>query len=1013
MLNLFSRFVDSNERVVKRLQPLVDEINSLEAELQALTDDEIRQRMIELRDEIREDAAPSEPSEEELTNESSERRRELRRQREKEDIKHLQGVLDDALPEVFAAAREISRRKLGMRHFDVQLIGGAVLHQGKIAEMKTGEGKTLVAPLAAALNAMSGRGVHVVTVNDYLAKRDPQWMGPIFHGLGLTVGIIQHESAFVFDPDHRGTDERLVNLRPVERAQAYAADVTYGTNNEFGFDYLRDNMVTELNERVQRDRYFAIVDEVDNILIDEARTPLIISGQAEESEDLYYQFARLVPRLKERPEGDEEGGDYFIDLKEHAVSPTEEGIDKIERLLKVDNMFDADPRLARHFEQALKAHALYQRDRDYIVEDGEIVIVDEFTGRKMPGRRWSEGLHQAVEAKEGLRVQRESVTLATITFQNYFRLYEKLSGMTGTAMTEQEEFYKIYGLEVVSIPTNRNMIRDDDADLVFQTENAKFNALIDEIVEMTDVGRPVLVGTTSVEKSEVLSEMLKRRGIKHEVLNAKFHEKEAPIVAQAGRSASVTIATNMAGRGTDIVLGGNPQGMASTEMHRKGINPAEASQEELDEALAKAKADVDIDHERVVAAGGLHIIGTERHEARRIDNQLRGRAGRQGDPGSSRFYLSLEDSLMKRFASDRVAGLMERMGLEGDMALESRLVSKTIESAQSRVEGYNFDIRKRVVEYDDVINKQRETIYAERDKVLRNEDLTATVRDFVDDEIDALVDQHMAGESPQDWDFDGLSHQLNQMGLAGDDVSADTLADIGVREDISEHLREVVDKTLEKSEQEVGEEVWAQVERLVLLRSIDTLWVEHLTELDDMRRGIGLRGYAGTDPLNEFKREAFKLYEELRGFISKQVANNIFRVQIQQAPQQQTFPMPIPAQLGQTGTDGNGAQLDSITPVEGGHVHSDGTFHADAPPATAGASAAPVLAAAAVLPGLAATQRRGVKLQHGDEVAVGDGSPAVSASAAKTAPQSTGPKLGRNDPCWCGSGKKFKRCHGS
>jgi preprotein translocase subunit SecA len=1015
--NLISRFVDSNERVVKRLQPLVDEINSLEPEFQQLTDDEIRQRMIGLRDEIREDGAPSEPSEEELNNESSERRRELRRQREKDDIKHLQGVLDDAMPEVFAAAREISRRKLGMRHFDVQLIGGAVLHQGQIAEMRTGEGKTLVAPLAAALNAMSGRGVHVVTVNDYLAKRDPQWMGPIFDGMGLTVGIIQHESAFVFDPDHRGTDERLLNLRPVARAEAYAADITYGTNNEFGFDYLRDNMVTELNERVQRQRYFAIVDEVDNILIDEARTPLIISGQAEESEDLYYQFARLVPRLKGRredwKEGDEPEGDYFVDLKEHAVSPTEEGIDKIERLLKVDNMFDADPRLARHFEQALKAHALYQRDRDYIVEDGEIVIVDEFTGRKMPGRRWSEGLHQAIEAKEGLRVQRESVTLATITFQNYFRLYEKLSGMTGTAMTEQEEFYKIYGLEVVSVPTHRTMIRDDDADLVFRTENAKFNALIDEVVEMTEAGRPVLVGTTSVEKSEVLSEMLNRRGIKHEVLNAKYHEKEAPIVAQAGRAGSVTIATNMAGRGTDILLGGNPQGLASTEMHRKGINPAEATQEQLDEALAKAKAEVAIDHDKVVGAGGLHIIGTERHEARRIDNQLRGRAGRQGDPGSSRFYLSLEDSLMKRFASDRVAGMMERMGLDGDVALESRLVSKTIESAQSRVEGYNFDIRKRVVEYDDVINKQRETIYAERDKVLRNEDLTATVRDFVDQEIETLVDQHMAGESIQDWDFDGLAHELHQMGLEGSDVDAQTLADIGVREDVIAHLDEVINHTLETREQELGAEVWAQIERLVLLRTIDTLWVDHLTELDDMRRGIGLRGYGGIDPLTEFKREAFKLYEELRGFISKQVANNIFRVQVQAAPPQSTFPMPIPTQLSETRTDGNGSKLDAITPVEGGHVHSDGTFHADAPaPATVGASTSAAITAAGVLPGLAATQRRGVTLQHGDEP-VGTDATATAPAPAKAAPASTGPKLGRNDPCWCGSGKKYKRCHGS
>ncbi|HUP82804.1 MAG TPA: preprotein translocase subunit SecA [Candidatus Limnocylindria bacterium] len=1006
MPNLFSRFLDANGREVRKLQPIVDEINSLEAELTPLSDDEIRARMIELRDQIREDGAPSEPNDEELTADSSERRRELRRAREKADVKHLQGVLDDALPEVFAAAREIARRTLGMRHFDVQLIGGMVLHQGKIAEMKTGEGKTLVAPLAAALNAMSGRGVHVVTVNDYLAKRDPQWMGPIFHGLGLTVGIIQHESAYIFDPDHRGKDEALLNLRPVERREAYAADITYGTNNEFGFDYLRDNMVTELEQRVQRGRYFGIVDEVDNILIDEARTPLIISGQAAESEDLYYQFARLVPRLQKRPEGAEEGGDFFVDLKERAVAPTEEGIDKIEKLLKIDNLFDTDPRLARHFEQALRAHALYQRDRDYIVDNGEIVIVDEFTGRKMPGRRWSEGLHQAIEAKEGLRVQRESVTLATITFQNYFRLYEKLSGMTGTALTEHEEFYKIYGLEVVAVPTHRPMIREDATDVVYRSEDAKFNALIDEVEEMSAAGRPVLVGTTSVEKSEVLSDMLKRRGVKHEVLNAKFHEKEAPIVAQAGRSGAVTIATNMAGRGTDILLGGNPAGMASTDLHRQGINPAEAPPEVYEAALAKAKASTSEDHEKVVAAGGLHIIGTERHEARRIDNQLRGRAGRQGDPGSSRFYLSLEDILMKRFASDRVTGLMERMGLQGDVSLEHSLVSRTIESAQTRVEGYNFDIRKRVVEYDDVINKQRETIYAERDKVLNNEDLTETVRDFVDGEIEALVDSHMpAGE--HDWDYEGLAREISQMGLAGENLDADGIAEFGERESLVEHLREAVDHTLEKREAELGPDVWAQVERLVLLRSIDSLWVDHLTELDDMRRGIGLRGYGGTDPLNEFKREAFKLYEELRGFISKQVANTIFRVQVNQQPQQQTFPMPIPAQFNSTGTDGNGSGADTITPVEGGHVHSDGTFHAGEA-APAGARAKAGAAAGVALSGLQGGQRRG-ELQYsaGDQVAAAGAARGAKPKAAD------GPKLGRNDLCYCGSGKKFKRCHGA
>ena len=705
-------------------------------------------------------------------------------------------------------------------------------------------------------------------------------MGPVFPFLGVSLGMITHDASFVFEPGYPTTDERLINLRPVSRREAYAADVTYGTNNEFGFDYLRDNMVVELDQRVQRERSFAIVDEVDNILIDEARTPLIISGQAEESGDLYYTFARLVPKLKGRAEGAEEGGDFFVDLKDRAVSPTEEGVDKMEGLLGVANLYDADPRLARHFEQALRAHALYKRDKDYIVKDGEIVIVDEFTGRQMPGRRWSEGLHQAIEAKEGLRVQRESVTLATITFQNYFRLYDKLAGMTGTAMTEAEEFHKIYNLEVVAIPTHKEMIREDDADLVFRNEGSKFNALIDEIVEMQETGRPVLVGTITVEKSEVLSTLLKRRGIKHETLNAKFHEKESGIVAQAGRTGAVTIATNMAGRGTDIKLGGNPAGLASEILHKRGLNPAEVDKATYEAALAEAKAITDEDHERVVEAGGLHIIGTERHDSRRIDNQLRGRAGRQGDPGSSRFYLSLEDDLMKRFASDRVAGLMERLGLEDDVAIESRLVSKTIESAQSRVEGFNFDMRKRVVEFDDVINRQRETIYAERDKVLRNEDLTETVQTFVEDEIHTLVDTHLSGENVDDWGMEALAAALRAMGIDGPGTTEDELWELGNREAVIEHLLDLADAKLEAKENEVGETDWATVERLVLLRTIDSLWVEHLTEIDDMRRGIGLRGYAQQDPLNEFRREAFRLYEELRGLIRHQVATTIFRVTV-------------------------------------------------------------------------------------------------------------------------------------
>jgi preprotein translocase subunit SecA len=872
-----------------------------------------------------------------------------------------------------------------MRHFDVQILGGVVLHEGKIAEMKTGEGKTLVATFPLYLNALTGRGAHLVTVNDYLARRDVQWMGPIYHLLGLSVASIVHEASFLFDPTYIPKDYRFLNLRPITRQEAYRADITYGTNNEFGFDYLRDNMKFSLEEYVQRELNFAIVDEVDNILIDEARTPLIISGQAEESADLYYTFARLVPRFKARPDGAEEGGDYFVDLKDKQVAATEEGIHKMEQWVGVSNLYGDDPRLARHFEQALRAHALYKRDRDYIVDDGEIVIVDEFTGRKMPGRRWSEGLHQAIEAKEGLRVQRESVTLATITFQNYFRLYDKLAGMTGTAMTEAEEFHKIYKLEVVAIPTHRPMIREDDPDLVYRNEKGKFEAVIDEIEELRAAGRPILVGTVSVEKSEILGDLLGRRGIPHEVLNAKFHEKEATIVAQAGRTGAVTIATNMAGRGTDILLGGNPAGLASEILHRQGLNPAEVDRETYQKALAEAKAVCDDDHERVVAAGGLHIVGTERHESRRIDNQLRGRAGRQGDPGSSRFYLSLEDELMKRFASERVAGLMERMGLEEDVAIESRLVSKTIESAQSRVEGFNFDIRKRVVEFDDIINRQRETIYAERDKVLRNEDLTETVRSLLDGEIDALIDGHLPGEAADDWNMAGLAGALRSIGLDGPKTTEDALWEAGAREAVAGQLREVVDETLEARERQYGAEAWALAERLVLLRTIDSLWVEHLTELDDLRRGIGLRGYAQQDPLNEFRREAFDLYRELREFIRHGVATTIFRVQITRQegpPAESPTPMPGPWQQGREGT-----------------------------PAVAGAARAagprPSGPIARGLPGAATA--RAMQESLGDR-AVG-GSPGA-AGGARPGHTPTGARIGRNDPCWCGSGLKYKKCHG-
>ncbi len=996
-MKLLSRFIDSNDRELRRIQPQVDAANALESEYEALSDDEIRAMFAEIRDEIRELAAGEEPSDDELNHPDRERRNDLRKERRKRENERLNKALDDVLPEVFAMTREAMKRTLDMRHFDVQFIGGAVLHQGKIAEMRTGEGKTLVAPLAAILNSLTGRGVHVVTVNDYLARRDPQWMGPIFHFLGVSVGMITHEASYVFEPGYPTNDERLVNLRPVSRREAYAADVTYGTNNEFGFDYLRDNMVAELDQRVQRERSFAIVDEVDNILIDEARTPLIISGQAEESADLYFTFARLVPRMKARPEGAEEGGDYFVDLKDRAVSPTEEGINKMEGWLGVENMYDADPRLARHFDQALKAHALYKRDRDYIVKEGEIVIVDEFTGRQMPGRRWSEGLHQAIEAKEGLRVQRESVTLATITFQNYFRLYDKLSGMTGTAMTEAEEFYKIYELDVTAIPTHRPMIREDGSDLVFRHESGKFNALIDEIEEMTEAGRPVLVGTVSVEKSEILASLMKQRGVKHEVLNAKFHEKESGIVAQAGRSGAVTIATNMAGRGTDILLGGNPAGLASDILHKRGLNPAEVDKATYDEALAEARRITDEDHERVVEAGGLHIIGTERHDSRRIDNQLRGRAGRQGDPGSSRFYLSLDDDLMKRFASERVAGLMERLGLDDETAIESGLVSKTIESAQSRVEGYNFDIRKRVVEFDDVINKQRETTYAERDKVLRNEDLTETVRAFLDEEMDVLGDTYVGGDASQEWNLDGLSNALHAMGLDGEGTTADELWELGSREGIVEHLRDLADEKLEARTEEVGAADWSMVERLVLLRTIDSLWVEHLTELDDMRRGIGLRGYAQQDPLNEYRREAFRMYEEFRDLIRHQVASSIFRVTVQKQP--------APAVGGDpAGAAAMAAGVAALTGARAG---------AAAGTAVRAGSAAAGAAGAAATSGPSGV--RNVQERLGDGPATnGSGAGGAEGTPGQARPgyTPTGERIGRNDPCWCGSGAKYKKCHG-
>ncbi len=901
VFGFLSRLVDSNDRELGRLKPILDAVNARANEMEAASDSEIRARIDAISAVVRTLEGDA-----------------------------LKTALDKELPEILAAAREASRRTTGMRPYDEQILGAIVLHQGKIAEMRTGEGKTLVGPLGATVNAVGGRGVHVVTVNDYLARRDARWMGPIFAFMGLSIGVIAHDSSFLFDPEYHSSDEQTAKLRPVTRREAYAADVTYGTNNEFGFDYLRDNMVTELEQRVQRGHAFAIVDEVDNILIDEARTPLIISGQAAESQNLYATFSKLVPRLRAREAGAEGGGDYFLDEKEKAVSPTEEGVARVEQMLGIENLYSGDPLMARHFESALRAHALFKRDRDYIVEGGEIVIVDEFTGRKMPGRRWSEGLHQAIEAKEGLHVQRESVTLATITFQNYFRLYGKLAGMTGTAMTEAEEFSKIYNLEVTAIPTHRPMVRNDEPDLVYRTERAKDGAIVEHIKERRAAGQPVLVGTTSVERSEHLATLLKREGIPHNVLNAKQHEREAPVVAQAGRSGAVTIATNMAGRGTDIVLGGNPAGLASEALRVRGLNPAEVDAATYAEALAEAERSCATDREIVLAAGGLRIVGTERHDSRRIDNQLRGRAGRQGDPGSSRFYLSLEDDLMKRFAGERVISLMDRLGFDESQALESSMVSRTIEGAQTRVEGYNFDIRKRVVEFDDVINKQRATVYGERNRVLHGEDLNLTVEDSLRAEARSIVMTHCPPGLPNDWNLEALKGDLKRAGIEPPEGLENIVEDAILVDAIEVAALEALDKKAA----EFGPEIWPRVLRAVILRSIDQLWVEHLTEVDDLRRGIGLRGYAQEDPLNAFKREAFKLYDEFQGLIRVSIGRSILRVSVvqQEAPR----------------------------------------------PKVVATSAASTTSA-----------------------------PAPKAHVAPTA------SVGRNDPCPCGSGKKYKKCHGA
>ncbi len=921
MLKLLTKIVgDPNARELKKLQPLVDEINELEAEMAELNDEQLRDQTAEFKQRL----AGGE-------------------------------TLDDLLPEAFAAVREASKRVLGMRHFDVQLLGGMVLHQGKIAEMRTGEGKTLVATLPAYLNALEGKGVHVVTVNDYLAKRDAEWMGKVYNALGLTVGCIQS------------------TMEPYgeEKRAAYLADITYGTNNEFGFDYLRDNMITPPMwvdqygrlvigeaQTVQRELHYAIVDEVDNILIDEARTPLIISGPAEEATDRYYQFARIVKDL--RPEDD-----YVVDEKLKAVSLTEDGIAKVERLAGVENIYDEQNYVLAHYlDNALKAEVIFKNDRDYIVENGQVIIIDEFTGRKMYGRRYSEGLHQAIEAKEGVRVERENKTLGTITFQNYFRLYHKLSGMTGTAQTEAEELHKIYKLDVVTIPTHRPMIRRDAPDLVYKNEKGKFKSVVDQIEELYKEGKPVLVGTVSIEKSERLSQQLNLKGIPHQVLNAKNHEREAAIIAQAGRKGAVTVATNMAGRGVDILLGGNPEGLAKQEWEASG------GQKDYDALLAKYKSQCAEEHDEVVGMGGLTVIGTERHESRRIDNQLRGRAGRQGDPGSSRFYVSLDDDLMRRFASERIANIMEKLGMDEDTPIEHNLVTRAIEQAQTKVEGYHFDIRKHAVEFDDVMNEQRRVIYGERQKILKKEDLKEAVLDMVHEQITQMVGSFCADEYGENWDTEGLLAALRPMFPVPQEWDAEDLK-LMTREELEDMVIEAADRAYEAKEQQLGAPLMRHIERLVLLRVIDTLWVEHLTTIEDLREGIGLRAYGQQDPLVAYKQEAYDLFQSLMATIQHDVVHTIYHVNlvVQPAepvmnPTQQSEGVP-PAAMREP-VAGNGAEA-SARQMARGYGKS----------AYAGAT----------------TNRQEESARR-----------PVAAPARK---------VGRNDPCPCGSGRKYKKCHGA
>ncbi|MGH9458069.1 MAG: preprotein translocase subunit SecA [Thermoanaerobaculia bacterium] len=896
---LTSLFGSKHERDVKRMLPVVQEINALEPEIQALSDDGLRAKTAEFRETLR-------PWVEELET----AKREPGAESELEQAKtNLRQALDDLLPQAFAVCREAAKRTLNMRHFDVQLMGGIVLHQGKIAEMKTGEGKTLVATLPVYLNALTGRGVHVVTVNDYLARRDSEWMGRVYQFLGLSVGVIQH------------------SMGDRERKEAYRADVTYGTNNEFGFDYLRDNMKFELEAMCQRGHVFALVDEVDSILIDEARTPLIISGPSEQSVDKYYVVDRIIPRLSAET-------DFQVDEKQHTAVLTEEGVVHAEQLLGVENLYDpANMDVLHAVTQGVRAHALYKHDVDYVVKDGEVIIVDEFTGRLMPGRRWSDGLHQAIEAKEGVKIEAENQTLATITFQNLFRMYEKLAGMTGTADTEAAEFDKIYRLEVVVIPTNKPMIRGDEADLVYRSEREKFEAIASEIEELHEKGQPVLVGTVSIEKSERLAAQLKKSGVSHVILNAKHHEREAEIIAQAGRKHAVTIATNMAGRGTDIILGGNPEySITNATMNVEDAAERAKIEEEIREQWRE-------EHAEVIEAGGLHIIGTERHESRRIDNQLRGRSGRQGDPGSSRFYLSLEDDLMRIFGSDRISGIMERLGMEEGVPIEHKMVTRAIERAQKQVESRNFEVRKHLLEYDDVMNKQREAIYTLRRNILEGREGRDYVLNAAEDIAHYLVDTHLP-EDEGGWNEAELDAELfDFFGIHMSDAGVDP-RQMG-RDAIKDDLFALIRKRYDEKEQALTPEVMSLHIRYIVLQVIDALWKDHLLVIDHLKEGIGLRGYGQRDPLIEYKRESFELFQEMMERVQDRVVKFLFKTEVateeQQAERRRLAAPPRQQQ-----------------------------FSYSAPPKEA---AQPV-------------KRREAK-------------------------------VGRNDPCPCGSGKKYKKCHGA